>query len=195
MQKIDEIHKVVTRRKVFNVGGVATERLVEEKVYRPVKTQAPFLRFLNYLVDLIGIAATWFIFLFVLFAFGMEDDHFFLTDNGSNLLFLCATLVYYTFMEGTFGKTLGKLITGSRVIDQYGNKPGYLKAFIRSACRLIPFEVFSCFSDQGWHDSIPKTWVVSNKEYKAIRALLEPSMDYDQQDYQGQQAPQQEDFF
>src|SRR5688572_9449809 len=32
-------------------------------------------------------------------------------------------LVYYTTMEGVFGFTIGKLITNTRVVDEYGRAP------------------------------------------------------------------------
>jgi len=73
---------------------------------------------------------------------------------------------YYTLMEGTFGFTLGKLITNTRVVDEYGRSPTFWKAFLRSLCRLIPFNAFSLLmSDdetrRGWHDSIPRAYVVN----------------------------------
>ncbi len=78
---------------------------------------------------------------------------------------LAAMLAYYILMEGFFGFTLGKLITGTRVVTEAGGKPGWGQVVGRTFARLIPFEPFSLLfsSDRqlrGWHDSLPKTYVV-----------------------------------
>lgn len=81
------------------------------------------------------------------------------------LLTAAITVIYYAFMEGAFGFTVGKLITNTRVVDEYGRPPGFARAFLRSLCRLIPFDALSLlFSDaevrRGWHDSLTKTYVI-----------------------------------
>lgn len=74
-------------------------------------------------------------------------------------------IAYYTLCEGVFGKTAGKLITGTRVVGEDGRKVPISTAFVRSICRLIPFEAFSFLSSdaRGWHDSIAKTWVIKGR--------------------------------
>lgn len=77
-------------------------------------------------------------------------------------------LIYYTLMEGLFGFTIGKLITGTRVVDEYSQRVAFPHALLRSLCRLIPFEIFSLLlSDEanprGWHDSLPRTRVVMRR--------------------------------
>lgn len=87
-------------------------------------------------------------------------------DRLTDILITTLMLVmYYTAMEGVFGFTIGKLITNTRVVDEYGRPPGFRRAFFRSLCRLIPFNALSLLisDDQvrrGWHDSIPKTYVI-----------------------------------
>lgn len=72
---------------------------------------------------------------------------------------------YYTFMESLFGRTIGKLITGTKVATEQGTMPNTKTAFLRSLSRLVPFEAFSFLGDEprGWHDTWTDTWVVSNK--------------------------------
>jgi uncharacterized RDD family membrane protein YckC len=49
-----------------------------------------------------------------------------------------AAALYYIILEGLFGWTLGKLITGIRVIDPVrGRPPGLGRALVRTALRLI----------------------------------------------------------
>lgn len=81
------------------------------------------------------------------------------------LLGLILMLAYYVPLEAMFGRTLGKLVTGTKVVDENGNPPTWGKAFGRTLCRFIPFEAFSFFmaDARGWHDSIPKTYVVKTR--------------------------------
>lgn len=93
-------------------------------------------------------------------------------------------MVYYFVCEAFCnGRTLGKLITGLRVVDIDGNRPSVGKIAIRTLCRLIPFDYLSFFStdkwsseenlDGFWHDSLSKTYVVRVKmiaKYKELEA-------------------------
>ncbi len=89
----------------------------------------------------------------------------FVRDYGIGIL---GMLLYYVPMEGLFGFTVGKLVTGTRVVNTQGGRPTWAQAFGRTLCRLIPFEPFSLFFSKdgevrGWHDSVPKTWVVRRR--------------------------------
>jgi uncharacterized RDD family membrane protein YckC len=56
----------------------------------------------------------------------------------ADLLWLVVTAAYYVVLEGYFGRTLGKLITGIRVIREAdGRVPGLGPAFLRTVLRLI----------------------------------------------------------
>jgi len=70
----------------------------------------------------------------------------------------------YFIQEYFFGITIGKLITGTRVVDNDGNKPSAWSIVIRTASRLIPFEAFSFLSSdkRGWHDTISDTFVIKD---------------------------------
>jgi uncharacterized RDD family membrane protein YckC len=72
---------------------------------------------------------------------------------------------YYTLFEGFSGRTPGKWITGTRAVAEDGGKLGFGKAIGRSLCRYIPFEAFSFLNSEtrGWHDSIPKSYVVKTR--------------------------------
>ena len=72
-------------------------------------------------------------------------------------------LIYHIVCESIWQKTLGKLITGTKVIGFNGNKPGFWRIVGRSLSRAIPFEQLSFLFGGypiGWHDSISKTLVV-----------------------------------
>lgn len=88
---------------------------------------------------------------------------------------LLISFLYYTLLEGITGRTLGKLITGTKVMmtTDY-SRPGFSAIVYRSAARLIPFEVFSFLSlrPQGWHDSFANTMVTGAKQpYYPAREL------------------------
>lgn len=69
---------------------------------------------------------------------------------------------YYVVMEGYCGRTVGKFVTGTRVVDEKGGPVRLGQVIGRSFARFIPFEVFSYFGEEkrGWHDSLPRTRVV-----------------------------------
>ena len=76
------------------------------------------------------------------------------------LIWIVNTLLYYTICEKGFkGYTLGKLITGTRAIRNDGNELTFKDAFLRSLCRLVPFEWLSGFG-YPWHDGWTKTMVI-----------------------------------
>ncbi len=72
--------------------------------------------------------------------------------------------IYYFFCEFFTGRTLGKLITRTRVVDEEGNKPSFRKILGRTFTRLVPFEAFSFLGKdgRGLHDRWPKTYVIKN---------------------------------
>ncbi len=67
----------------------------------------------------------------------------------------------------TKGKTIGKYITGSRVVSTDGTDPSFNQYLIRNIARLVPFEPFSFFTEDGWHDRWSDTRVINMKNYLA----------------------------
>lgn len=80
--------------------------------------------------------------------------------------------LYYAIFEGLTGASLGKLICGYTVIDEQANKISFPKALLRTICRYIPFEAFSCFAERGWHDTLSKTYVVKKSEKVELQKLM-----------------------
>ncbi|MGJ7903228.1 RDD family protein [Lysobacter sp. 1R34A] len=133
---------------------------------------ASFLRrFFNYLIDFVACYAIGFVIAFAFALFGGEgalaamDEPNLLRDYAIGIGLM---LAYYIPLEGMFGVTVGKLITGTRVVDEQGRPPGWGQVIGRTFARLIPLEPFSVlFSDSrrpaGWHDRLPKTLVVRTR--------------------------------
>ena len=71
-------------------------------------------------------------------------------------------VLYYFVSEALSARTLGKLVTGTRVVTESGGRPGLSQILARSLCRFVPFEAFSFLSRRrpGWHDRWSKTRVV-----------------------------------
>jgi len=123
----------------------------------------------NYIIDRICVA----IFNFILaytsgliigiiipsFMYTIEDNIFFF-----DILFtVISTVSYYTLFEAVSGRTIGKLITKTKVVDENKQNIGFSTALVRSFSRLIPFDAFSFLGAEvrGWHDTISKTYVVN----------------------------------
>lgn len=80
---------------------------------------------------------------------------------------LFVTPFYYLLAEHLFnGKTLGKLVTNTRVVTIDGEKPTFIQLLQRSLARTIPFEPFSYFGDKttGWHDRLSQTIVIDEEK-------------------------------
>jgi uncharacterized RDD family membrane protein YckC len=69
-------------------------------------------------------------------------------------------IVFYVFFEGLWGRTPGKFLFGTVVVNEEGEKATFGQVVARTLCRFIPFEVFSFLGERGWHDSISRTQVV-----------------------------------
>jgi uncharacterized RDD family membrane protein YckC len=125
-------------------------------------------RFFNWVLDYVATMVCVMVVAFCAALVGGDDTVAWLEGIGpwqERLLSIGIMLVYYIVMEGLFGLTVGKLVTGTRVVDEAGGPPTFRQAVLRSLSRLIPFEPFSLlFSDdgkvRGWHDSLPRTRVV-----------------------------------
>lgn len=124
-------------------------------------------RFLNMIVDTIGFYTLAFILGVITAVFGVESIW---TDVNEYLLALIVVLLYYVPQEALLGRTLGKFLTGTKVVTYQNEKISAGQAFGRSLCRMIPFEAFSVLMTNptlGWHDSIAKTKVVD------VRAVVQ----------------------
>lgn len=89
-----------------------------------------------------------------------------------DLLSYVIVLLYYLITESTMQRSIGKFVTNTVVIDEYGNKPAFKTILGRSLMRLVPFDAFSCLGSRGWHDKVSRTYVVKRKEADELKRLL-----------------------
>jgi uncharacterized RDD family membrane protein YckC len=63
------------------------------------------------------------------------------------------------------GKTLGKLITGTRAVNDDGSKITFSTGFVRGLARAVPFNAFSALGTPSypWHDKWTNTLVIDEK--------------------------------
>ncbi len=128
-------------------------------------------RFVNYLIDLVCFYIFTMIFeLFMGILGGLIFPDLLSLFDGRNtlvnyLVALGSGMIYYTILEYATGRTLAKYITGTKVVDEEGNKPGLRTLMLRSLCRFIPFEPVSFLFNpgSGWHDRLSKTKVINIK--------------------------------
>lgn len=59
-------------------------------------------------------------------------------STGGSFLLLVVAVLYYVVLEGFAGRTIGKMVTGIRVVDAAtGNPPGLGKALVRTVLRIV----------------------------------------------------------
>ena len=88
-----------------------------------------------------------------------------LSKVGQYALGLVVDLIYFNFFEIIFARTVGKFITKTVVVDEFGRKPTINAILMRSICRAIPFEflTFIGMPSRGWHDQFSNTYVVQQE--------------------------------
>ncbi|MBO0938881.1 RDD family protein [Fibrella sp. HMF5335] len=101
------------------------------------------------------------------------------SEQISGLTVLAGVLVfpaYYIILEWKLGKTVGKMITKTRVINDDGGPISLGQAIGRFLCRFIPFDswvVLFSSSGRGLHDSIADTWVVNDLPYNPLQVAAQ----------------------
>lgn len=129
-------------------------------------------RLANYLIDLV-------VFYLLLFCVGVvlavfdpnaSQDLNSVTALGTLVNRLITLLCYGLYMglvEGLFkGKSLGKVITGTRAVNEDGSQISFKTGFLRGLSRAVPFDAFSALGQPPypWHDKWTNTYVIIQRE-------------------------------
>jgi uncharacterized RDD family membrane protein YckC len=147
------------------------------------------LRFLNFIIDFIGIYFLWWFTCYITIAcfekfFGFDfynakrgmaevlpNGKIYYEDRVNSIVFfiiIASTLLvsifcYYCILDFFFQKTLGKIVTRSSVVAENGEKATLRKIILRTICRFIPIDWISfIFYGNGIHDKLSKTKVISD---------------------------------
>jgi|GEM_PF-5017445 len=85
----------------------------------------------------------------------------------NDLIIFILPALYFILTEFILGRTLGKFITGSRVITGEGKLPNIMQVIIRTLFRYFPYTPLTVFiGDRILHDKLSGTFVVDNKRWK-----------------------------
>ncbi|WP_025141793.1 RDD family protein [Pedobacter jeongneungensis] len=123
-------------------------------------------RLANYIIDLI----VFYIILFGIYiCIGILLPG--ILDGINDLLDRLIAMVCYGFIMCLIeavsrGKSIGKLITGTKAVNLDGSDIDFGKAFTRNMIRVIPFNAISALSNpcDPWHDRWSDTMVVDEKK-------------------------------
>ena len=93
-----------------------------------------------------------------------------LITEGSSVYFQwLINILYYVLFTGLKGQTPGKMVVGIHAVNESGEVPGVGQAFLReiignlvSSIVILLGYIWVAFDDrkQGWHDKIPRTFVI-----------------------------------
>jgi len=160
-----------------NVQDTHQDLFTQEEIFN-YEQASTGQRFLNYLIDILfmqyGLSyLTGMVVARLVYAISpqMAYDLFVVRQDSIDLigaLYLVGILnylLYYTICEKAFkGKTLGKLITGTKAVRENGEELTFTDALLRSLSRMVPFEPFSIWIGEGlWHDRWTKTMVIRTR--------------------------------
>lgn len=122
-------------------------------------------RIVNLIIDMVAFFVLWIFLIIVVLCFGFEQS---LTNEDNEQIPLLPMLImiptywgYYFFSEYFFQRTLGKALTGTKVVSTTGERPSFKQIFWRTISRSIPFEYISYLVNvEGIHDRFSSTRVV-----------------------------------
>lgn len=75
--------------------------------------------------------------------------------------YLAVRWLYYFTAEQLTGRTLGKMLTGARVLSSNGLKPSATQMVVRTSLRFIPFYPLWFILGLNWHDRLADCAVFS----------------------------------
>jgi uncharacterized RDD family membrane protein YckC len=147
------------------------QHLFAEPEYQIVQASSG-KRFANYIIDVIVFYALIFLAgIIIALVNPTAIDSFNETDDGFNIVERLVSLllygVYMSLIETIFkGKSLGKLITGTRAVNADGSNISAGTALLRGLSRAVPFDALSALGSPAypWHDKWTKTYVIDEKQ-------------------------------
>jgi uncharacterized RDD family membrane protein YckC len=156
--------------------GADISRVGKSKSYQPYSVGTG-KRFANHVIDVIFVSISSLVVVAVVSNYVLVfNPDYFEEYIGPPwwvyFIILMVTIFYYAVMEAGYGRTIGKLITGTHVVDSHGKRPSAVAIFKRTLIRFIPFDAFSYLGDdaRGWHDKWSDTWVVQKDTSENIFA-------------------------
>jgi uncharacterized RDD family membrane protein YckC len=150
-------------------GTPYQENLLDDTSYTLVQAR-PAKRLANYIIDLIFFYMAWKVFFYCLglkiamIMIGPDDGRasIYLKVFSMAVIFEGSLMSAIEFLGG--GRSLGKLLTRTRAVNDDGTSITFKTALLRRLTRMVPFEAFSALGPQTepWHDRWTKTRVIDD---------------------------------
>lgn len=165
--KTEEIKSDSNKR--VSVREIMNQSFEKKTIQLPFEKASLGDRFLNYLLDTFFV-----ILIFSPYIFGLAKSREYRdsinelgSEIGENVVFLLfiaiGRIIYYVLSEGIFHISPAKTLTETQVYSTSEKPLNFGTILGRTLIRLIPFEAFSFFSKNGWHDELSNTTVLKNK--------------------------------
>ncbi len=125
-------------------------------------------RLLNFIVDLLVFYVVYIVILLII---PVSTRLLLFTPILDRLLTAVFYGLFMSLVEGASkGKSVGKLFTRTRTVQEDGSPITFEMAFTRGFSRIVPFEVFSALGDPPfpWHDKWSHTVVINEEESRGI---------------------------
>ncbi len=126
------------------------------------------VRLANFIIDSLAWLTLYFLLAYLLDHYLVRFHSYTVNYIYSILLGIIVYIAYYLVSEYYFYRTLGKLITRTKVITKEGGRITFKIILKRSLARFIPIDVFYyLFSKNGLHDKLTKTLVIKSNANKS----------------------------
>lgn len=132
----------------------------------------PARRFMGFFADVVATAIAYYMLLFAVYYIYQQSSSVPVWLFEGAIANLIPVLVYLILVGGmellTGGQSIGKIVSGTVVVDSNGQpaKPGQIA--VRTLCRLIPGEALMVVFDhqkRAGHDSISRTKVIRKNPF------------------------------
>ncbi|MWB96069.1 hypothetical protein GON26_17015 [Flavobacterium sp. GA093] len=155
LKKIEELNEV--RKEEIAIKKLKKTQKQKEVLKNSANST---LRSINFIIDIVAIFLLYVSIVYIIQKlFNIISTREILFVNRTTVIVVF--LLYFILAENIFQKTLGKVITKTKVVNLEGEKPNFIDITIRTFCRLIPFDGISyLYSISGFHDKLSKTIVI-----------------------------------
>lgn len=131
------------------------------KRYSMIRTDKP-MRAINYIIDFTSIMIIYIII------------SAYLPQQFIEVCYFIFYFLYYFLFEFLVGRTPGKFVTKTKVVNINGEKPGIKNILIRTVSRLIYLDLMSfLLGSVGMHDKFSKTYVANVNRQLSPPGILE----------------------
>lgn len=149
-------------------GQAPPQRKRRTKRPRPLEPASKAARFANLVIDTIAYSLIYMQLVFVWALVAPSEGMILVSESEVvggpsdftfHFVYWLVVFGYYIFAETVLGRTLGKFVTGTKVVTLDGQPPSLKTVLLRTLIRAVPFDPLSFVAD-GWHDTWSRTRVV-----------------------------------